>query len=334
MKIFITGIAGFLGSHLAEALIALGHDVLGLDDMSGGDYENLPSGIRVWTPVGCKRIGSISLLHCDVLVHCAALPHEGLSVFSPATITDSIYGASVSVFSAAIAAGVRRIVNLSSMSRYGNIPAPFHETDDPRPVDPYGIAKLAAERTLECLARIHGIEYVVAIPHSIYGPRQRRSDPYRNVIAIMMNRILQGKTPVIYGTGKQQRCFSYIDDVIPCLVQMAVSEDKEILGRAINVGPDHGAVSVLELCRMVCEEMWWEKPPIFYPGRPAEVEVANCSGKLSRDLLGYHPKTSLRDGIRRMAQWVKSVGPKPFDYHLPIEITTNKTPRTWTNREI
>lgn len=333
MKIFITGIAGFLGGHLADALLAAGHEVSGLDDMSGGDHENIPDGAIAWPQISCRQIGGLTL-DCDVLVHCAALPHEGLSVFSPATITDSIYGASVSVFSAAIAAGVRRIVNLSSMSRYGAIPSPFYESDDPKPVDPYGIAKLAAERTLECLAKIHGVEYVTAVPHSIYGPRQCRSDPYRNVIAIMMNRILQDKAPIIYGDGSQRRCFSYVSDVVPCLVQMATSDDPDILGRVINIGPDTGEVSISELCSIVSAEMSYTGAPIYYPRRPAEVHHANCSGQLSRGLLGYRPKTSLQEGIHLMAEWIKKVGPKPFNYHLPIEIPRDNTPKTWTNKEI
>ena len=329
MKIFITGLNGFLAGHLKDALSAEGHEVYGNDIV--GPHVDV-------APIDCcdylMMRAQLNVFKPDVVVHTAALPHEGLSVFSPHTITQSIYGASVSVFSAAIAAGVRRIVNCSSMSRYGSIPSPFDESDDPRPVDPYGIAKLAAERTLQCLCEIHGVEYVIAVPHNIYGPRQCRSDPYRNVIAIMMNRILQGKPPIVYGRGDQRRCFSYIDDVIPCFVQMATSDDKDILGRVINVGPDTGDVNILQLCHMVSNEMGYKGPPIHYPGRPAEVHHANCSGELSRGLFGYKPKTSLQQGIHLMAEWMREVGPKEFDYKLPIEILTDKTPKTWAQQEM
>jgi len=342
MKVFITGIAGFLAGHLADALTVAGHEIYGCDIVPVGMAEIL------WLP--SARYGDIATADCrdfammsslmkssrpDVVVHCAAFPHEGLSVFSPSTITDSIYGASGSVFSAAIASGVRRIVNCSSMSRYGAIPSPFHESDEPKPVDPYGIAKLAAERTLECLSKIHGVEYVTAVPHNIYGPRQCRSDPYRNVIAIMMNRILQGKSPIIYGGGQQRRCFSYIDDVIPCLVQMVTSDDPDMLGRIVNIGPDTGDVNILQLCHMVSNEMGDKTlPPIFYGGRPAEVQHANCSGELSRGLFGFKPQTSLKQGIHLMAEWMRSVGPKEFNYHLPLEIVTDKTPKTWSQKEM
>lgn len=333
MKIFITGIGGFLGSHLADALIAEGHEVDGCDSLVGGEADNSPVNF-MYDDCSDWQAMHDAMKGCDVVVHCAALPHEGLSVFSPHIITQSIYGASVSVFSAAIAAGVRRIVNCSSMSRYGAIPSPFYESDEPKPCDPYAIAKLAAERTLECLCKIHGVEFVTAVPHSLYGPRQCRIDPYRNVIAITMNRILQGKPPIIYGDGSQRRCFSFVSDVVPCLVQMATSDDKDILGRVVNIGPDTGEVSINELCELVSAEMGYSGAPIYYPRRPAEVHHANCSGELSRGLLGYKPKTPLQEGIHIMAEWIKKVGPKDFRYHLPVEIKTDKTPKTWANQEI
>jgi UDP-glucose 4-epimerase len=329
MKIFITGLNGFLAAHLGEALDALDHEVYGCDIV--GPFFDV-------APADCCDFNLMKTLmdnfKPDVVVHCAALPHEGLSVFSPSVITNSIYGASVAVFSAAMASGVRRLVNCSSMSRYGAIPSPFSESDQPKPVDPYGIAKLAAEKTLECLAKVHGIEYVTAIPHNIYGPRQCRSDPYRNVIAIMMNRIMQGKPPIIYGGGGQTRCFSYIDDVIPCFVQMATSDDKDILGRVINIGPDTGDVNIRQLCHMISIEMGYKGEPIYYAGRPAEVGHANCSGELSRGLFGYKPKISLKQGIHLMAEWMREAGPKDFDYRLPIEILTDKTPKTWAKTEM
>ena len=327
MNIFISGINGFVGSHLSEALQKLGHNVLGCDIVAGGrevihgDCRNFKR-MREW----------LGRFNTNVVVHCAAFPHEGLSVFSPTLIGDSIYRGSVATFSAAIATGVRRIVHLSSMSRYGAIPSPFYESDEPKPVDPYGIAKLASERTLECLAKIHDIEYVIAIPHSIYGPRQCHTDPYRNVLAIWMNQIMQGHAPTIYGGGTQKRCFSYIDDVIPCFVKMATANDPEMLGRIINVGPDTGEVSINEASRIVSDAMGYNGPPVYYPARPAEVHQANCSGELSRALLGYRPKVSLQDGIYRMAEWAKSVGPMPFQYNHPLEILSDKTPRTWTER--
>ena len=329
MKIFITGASGFLASHLFDALVALDHEVYGCDIASDDTVATI-------SKADCRDFARMrrEFSGVDVVIHTAAFPHEGLSVFSPSVISDSIYGASVSVFSAAIASGVRRIVNCSSMSRYGAIPSPFRETDHPKPCDPYGVAKLAAERTLECLAEVHGVEWVTAVCHNIYGPRQCRTDPYRNVLAIWMNRILQGNAPVIYGRGDQRRCFSFVDDIIPCFVQMATADNKDILGKVINIGPDHGDVNILAACGLVIDEMSYRGTAIHYNARPAEVHTANCSADRARQLLGFKSRTSLQAGIHKMAEWMREVGPLPFKYHLPIEIVSDKTPKTWTKKEM
>ena len=115
---------------------------------------------------------------------------------------------------------------------------------------------------------------------------------------------------------------------------MAASDDPEIIGKSINIGPDTGEVSINDLFNIISREMQCPVPPIYYPDRPAEVHVANCSAALSRKLLGYKPRISLQDGIHIMAGWMRKVGPAPFEYNLPIEIMTEKTPRTWSAKEI
>ena len=333
MRIFVTGAAGFIGSRLCDALLKVGHTVYGLDNLVGGDINNVPRKITSFYEMSCRRIEYLPP-QIDVVVHCAALPHEGLSVFSPKYITDSIYGASVSVFSAAIREKVKRIVFLSSMARFGNNPTPFTEDMSPKPQDPYAIAKVAAEQTLKCLCEAHGVEYVIAVPHSVIGPRQRLCDPFRNVIAIWMNRIMQGKQPIIYGDGQQRRNFSYIDDVIPSLERLAT--EGQVMGADIfNLGPDEETVTINHACKLVREAMGEpDIKPVYRPARPNEVEDAWCSSELARRVLGYETKTSLRDGIAKMAAWAKKVGPKPFDYFLPIEIVNERTPKVWTEQEI
>ena len=224
-KVFITGIAGFLGSHVADEFIHQGYEVAGNDNLIGGYEDNVPKD-AIFYPFDCRseQIKTIfQEFKPDLLIHTAATAYEGLSVFSPSFVTSNIYEASVSVFSAAISSGVQRIVNCSSMARYGEIKIPFTEDMDPKPQDPYGIAKYAAEKTLECLANVHSIEYVTLVPHNIIGPRQKYDDPYRNVASIMINRCLQGLPPIIYGDGMQTRCFSFIQDVLNCLMTASVS---------------------------------------------------------------------------------------------------------------
>ncbi len=331
-KIFITGIAGFLGSHLADAMIADGHKVSGIDNLLGGYIDNIPVSAS-WARADCNDFDTLinMMRHWgpEVVFHCAATAYEGLSVFSPHLVTQNIVGASTSVFSASIASGVRRVVHCSSMARYGTGNPPFHEHAVPQPQDPYGIGKVCAEHMLRNLGETHGLEYVIAVPHNIIGPRQKYDDPYRNVASIMINRALQGKPIIVYGDGEQQRCFSYIDDCLVCLKAMAFQQD--VVGEVINIGPDEEPVTINTLAQIVKEMTGEMRVPIQHmPGRPQEVRLALCSSDKARRLLGYKTSTSLRDGIGHMVDYISARGTKPFEYHLPLEIVSEKTPTTWT----
>lgn len=335
-RIFVSGVAGFLGSHIAEAMIELGHHVIGVDNMVGGDKDNILPDVEFYQ-VDCNQVDVMTgLMHdVDVVYHCAALAYEGLSVFSPHIVVESIVGASTGVFSAACANRVKRIVHCSSMARYGRGAPPFMEHEHPDPVDPYGIAKVAAENILRNLCHVHGIEYVIAVPHNIIGPRQKYDDPFRNVASIMMNRMLQGKQPVIYGDGEQQRCFSFVGDCLQCLVKMGFQGGLD--GEIINIGPDEDPVSIRALARKIADHTLFREKvgglyPIFMAGRPQEVRVALCSSTKARRVLGYVTKTSLDDGLKEMVRAMLSRGPRPFKYHLPIEIKSPLTPLTWTDR--
>lgn len=334
MKIFITGVNGFLGSYLADALKSQGHLVDGNDNdsCSSANYEH--------HIVDCKnRDGMFGLLNSfkpDVLIHAAALAHEGVSNFSPSFITDSISAASVSTFSAAIAAGVKRIIFMSSMARYGKgMSRHFQQIDPPytewfltAPLDPYGIAKVAAEETLKALCKLHNVEYVIAVPHNIIGPRQRYNDPYRNVASIMINRALQGKPILVYGDGQQKRCFSPISDCLSSLVKMI---DAPISGEIINIGPDKGEITVLELAEMIRDLTGGTAEIQHMPDRPNEVKNAYCSSDKARRLLGYEPKQNIRDCLAEMVDYIKTHGVKAFDYSFPIEIEKG-CPVVWKNK--
>lgn len=328
MKIYITGVAGFLGSHLARHFLLQGHIVAGCDNLKGGDVMNVPATVD-FRPIDCTDFDRLHnhMEDSDVVFHCAALAHEGLSVFSPSTICRSIFDASVTVFSAAIANKVKRIVYCSSMARYGNTTAPFYEDMAPKPVDPYGIAKKSAEDVLHVLGKVHGIEYVIAVPHNIIGPGQKYDDPFRNVASIMLNRMKQGLQPIIYGDGNQRRCFSPVDDCIDCLAKMATQ--KNVVGHVINIGPDGDGITINELYAMCAKIVNYDGSPIYVPDRPQEVRHALCSSDKARDMLGYKPVKPLEECLREMADKIK---PKPFVYHLPLEIVTDKTPKTWKEK--
>lgn len=331
-KVFITGIAGFLGSHLADQMLIRGHKVCGNDSLIGGEYGNVPNGVSRWSTSDCNDFASMAseMRGVDIVYHCAATAYEGLSVFSPHIVTQNIVTATTGVLSAALANGVKRFVHCSSMARYGAGVPPFREDDVCKPQDPYGIGKRCAELLVKNLCETHRMEYTIAVPHNIIGPRQKYDDPFRNVASIMINRVLQGKPPIIYGDGSQKRCFSYIDDCLDCLVKMAFQDN--VVGQVINIGPDEEVVTIRELAGTICELLQAPMVPLHVPGRPQEVRFAHCSSNKARDLLGYKTKTSLEHGLRQMIEHIRERGPKPFVYHLPLEFTTAKTPKTWTDR--
>ncbi len=332
MRVFITGVAGFLGSHVADALLALGHSVAGVDNMIGGERANVPRAVD-FNDIDCLDFEAVKQAShgCEIVYHCAAAPHEGLSVFSPYFITANGIAASISVFSAAIANRAKRIVFCSSMARYGADDKPFREDfTAPLPQDPYGIGKLASEQILANLCATHGVEYAIAVPHNIIGPRQKFDDPFRNVASIMINLMLQGRQPVIYGDGSQVRCFSYVSDCVDCLVEMAFSDRAQ--GEVINIGPDEHPITVLELAERIARLIGFNLHPEFMPGRPQEVKHATCSSEKARRLLGYQTRVSLDDGLSEMIAAIRQRGPRPFNYHIGLEIVTDKTPRTWTER--
>jgi UDP-glucose 4-epimerase len=331
VKIFITGVAGFLGSHLADTFLAKGHEVVGCDNLIGGYLDNVPAKVE-FHQYDCTFFNSMVKImkDVDVVYHTAATAYEGLSVFSPHVVTKNIVDASVSVMTAAIVNKVKRFVLCSSMARYGTNAVPFREDMVPQPQDPYGIGKYSTELFLKNLCEIHGMEYVIAVPHNIIGPRQKYDDPYRNVASIMINMMLQGRQPIIYGDGNQKRCFSFVQDDIQILEQLTTA--KNVVGEIINIGPDEEFVTINELAVVLAKILNFDLKPQYMPGRPQEVFLANCSAEKARKLLNYKTNYTLEQGLREMAEWIKTRGVKPFKYHLDLEIITDKTPRTWKEK--
>ena len=332
-KVFVTGVAGFLGSHIAAHFADAGDDVRGIDNMLGGAKENVPEGVTFMLADCAERDAYAELLDgVELVYHCAAAPYEGVSVFSPYLVHQHTTSATVAVLSASVTAGVRRFVFCSSMARYGAQRTPFTEDMPARPVDPYGVSKYSAEMLVKNICDIHKLQWVIAVPHNIIGPRQKFDDPYRNVASIMINRMLRGQQPIIYGDGSQRRCFSYIADVITPLARLGV--DPALASEIVNVGPDEEYLTILQLAELIAELLDFRLDPIFVPSRPQEVPDANCSADKARRLLGYQTQWSLRDGLTEMIAWIRAVGPRDFTYHLPLEIVTDRTPVTWTQRLI
>jgi len=335
MNIFITGIAGFLGSHLADECLKNGHNVYGNDNLIGGYEDNIPKGVN-FSNFDCNDYDKLNeilkLNEIDILYHCAATAYEGFSVFSPNFVTKNIFQSSISVFSAALNNNIKRIIFCSSMARYGEINPPFTEDSTPNPVDPYGIAKLAAEKVLINLCNLNNIEWVIAVPHNIVGPRQKYDDPYRNVMSIIIHKMLKNESPVIYGDGEQKRCFSFIDDCISPLYKMMIS--KEVNKQIINIGPDEGTITINELVNLCANHLCYNGRPTYFEDRPLEVKNAFCSSNKARKLLNYKTTSSIEKAISETANYIKLKGIKNFEYNFEIEINNNLTPKTWKNKII
>lgn len=333
-RVLITGVAGFMGSHLADEFIKRNYHVVGIDNLIGGYMENVPSGVEFYN----VDLGDFNLVKdlfngVDLVVHTACTAYEGLSVFSPALVTRNTSHISTVALSASVRSGVKKFVHMSSMARYGTQDEiPFRESMIVKPQDPYGIAKVATEMLVKNICETHGMDYVILVPHNIIGPRQKYNDPYRNVASIMINRMLQGKQPIIYGTGNQMRCFSFMQDVIDPL--MIACETDIANGMTINIGPDEEFITIKDLAFRIAKILNFEIDPIYMLGRPQEVLHANCSADLSRQLLNYKTKTSLEQGLFELSEWIKQKGVKDFEYHLPLEFITDKTPKTWVEKII
>lgn len=332
MKIFITGIAGFLGSHLADAMLSEGHEVLGCDTLLGGYKDNVPDG-AIFYQEDCCNIEKMKEFTkgVDIVYHTACTAYEGLSVFSPKIVCENTYLNTVSIATAAIANNVKRFVYCSSMARYGTQDiVPFTEDMICKPQDPYGISKFSAENLLRCLCKVHGMELVIAVPHNIIGPRQKYDDPYRNVASIMINLMLQGRQPIIYSDGMQKRCFSFVQDDIDCLKKIAFQDN--VVGEVINIGPDEEFVTINYLAETIAKLLDFDLHPKYMTGRPQEVRLATCSANKARSLLGYQTKYTLEQGLQEMIEYIKNRGVKEFTYHLDLEIINEKTPKTWKNK--
>lgn len=334
MKVFITGISGLLGSTLAKYLLAKGgYEIAGIDNGIGGVEDNLPENVTYYHgDITDTQFLKTAMEGAEVVFHAAALPYEGLSVFSPTITATSIVSGTLSVAIAALHNKVRLMINCSSMARYGDQIPPFTEDMNPKPVDPYGLAKVQAEQHLELLSKIHGLNYVTVVPHNVIGIGQRYFDPFRNVVGIMINRTLQGKPIVVYGDGEQKRSFSNAIDCIKAIEKIMLS-DRDLCGQVYNIGPDHNEISIKQLAYIVCKEA--EKEPTFehYSDRPIEVKNAYCSSNKIRREFNYNADITVEQTIHQMVQWIKP-RVREFEYHLPLELITDKTPRTWTEQLI
>ena len=320
-KILVTGGAGFIGSHLVDRLVKNKYEVLVLDDFSGGSIGNINKQAK-WENVDLKNSiltkSAIDKFKPEIVFHLAANAAENKAQFSPIDITSRNWNTFINTLVPFINNRGRRFIFTSSIAVYGALQTPFAESDRPEPEDLYGISKLACEQSLKIMSQVHGFEYVCARPHNVYGPRQNTSDPYRNVVTIWMNSKLKDKPYYIYGDGEQRRCFSYIDDVADALYKCGF---KDVAGKTFNIGADKD-YSLNELSDII------GGGKIYLPKRPQEVKEAIADHKEAKKHLAYNDKTSLKEGIKKTWEWVKTHGYQEPQF-TELEIVSEKVPRNW-----
>jgi UDP-glucose 4-epimerase len=321
----VTGGAGFIGSHVADCLLRHGHAVVALDDLSGGFAENVPpnatfiKGSILDHELIDKLFNRYSFTY---VYHLAAYAAEGLSHFIKRFNHSNNLIGSVNLVNAAVNYGAKCFVFTSSIAVYGSAQTPMAEETMPIPEDSYGIAKLAVEQELKVTHEMFGLDYVVFRPHNVYGERQNVGDRYRNVVAIFMNQLLLGEPMTIYGDGTQQRAFTHISDVAPII---ASSVDCAAARNEIfNVGADV-PYTVNDLAGIVSEAMGVEHKVIHLNARK-EVKIAFSDHSKVERVFGKREHTSLQEGTRAMAEWVRRHGARQSSIFQNIEIAKNMPP--------
>lgn len=327
MRSLITGGAGFIGSHVARHCLALGHEVVVLDDLSGGFADQVPPGATFvqGDVTDHGLIGRLFTEHgFDHIYHLAAYAAEGLSHFIRRfNYTNNLIG-SVNLINEAVKHQVKCLVFTSSIAVYGAGQVPMHEDMTPQPEDPYGIAKYAVELDLRAAHAMFGLNYIIFRPHNVYGEHQNIGDRYRNVIGIFMNQIMQGKPLTIFGDGSQTRAFSYIDDVAPDIAR-SVGTPKAY-NQVINIGADI-PYTVKHLAEVVAGA-FGVTPEIDYLPTRQEVLHAYSDHQKARSLFGSGNFVSLEEGVTRMATWTRKVGARQSKEFMDIEVRQN-LPAGW-----
>ncbi|MDD2235851.1 MAG: NAD-dependent epimerase/dehydratase family protein [Kiritimatiellae bacterium] len=329
VKSLVTGAAGFIGSHVVDELIRMGHSVVALDDLSGGFRENVNQSAEFieGSVTDEKRINRIFAEHRpDYVYHLAAYAAEGLSHFIKRfNYTNNLIG-SINLINASVNAGcVKCFVFTSSIAVYGAGQVPMSEEMVPQPEDPYGISKYAVELDLKETHEMFGMDYIVFRPHNVYGERQNIGDPYRNVIGIFMNQILQEKPLTVFGDGQQTRAFSHIDDVAPIIAQCV--KNRDAYNQVFNIGADQ-PYSVLELAGTVQRSMGVNAEIQLLAARNEVEHAFSSHEKIQQAFPELIRNIPLDEGISRMTDWVKQAGARQGKPFGNIEVEKNM-PASW-----
>lgn len=304
----VTGGAGFIGSHLCRRLLADGHAVRVIDDLSSGQRDNLADTIdEVELVVGDLRDEALLdkvLRGVDYALHHAAVASVQTSVERPLFEQEVNAVGTLRFFEAARRAGVGRVVFAASAAAYGNNPTvPKREQMIPEPESPYAISKVMGEYYARVYSQLYGLQVVCLRYFNVFGPRQDPSSPYSGVISIFAERMLKGEAPVIFGDGGQSRDFVYVDNIVEA--NMRACTTPEAAGRVYNIGCER-SVSILELVTALNEILGTALDPVFNPARQGDVRVSLADIAQARTQLGYEPIVHFAEGLQQTVAWMKS----------------------------
>ena len=304
IRVLVSGVAGLIGSHMAEHLVKKGYDVYGIDNLSGGYFEKLPDWVKFsqgdlsdkeWTAETFKKIKP------NYVYHFAAYAAEGLSPFIRNFNYNNNLISSANVINECIKNDIKKIIFTSSMAVYGEGEPPFKETDVPHPIDPYGISKYAVELDLECAKSQFGLDYTIVRPHNVIGIRQNIWDKYRNVIGIWIRRVLRGESICIFGDGFQERAFSDVEFCLEPFEKLMFKHGGEVFN--LGCPQQHSLNEIAGLVKKIGEEFGFNSEVEHLPQRHGEAKYAYSDHSKAEKLLGFKDETNFSKTVREMFIW-------------------------------
>jgi len=327
MKILITGASGLIGNFIFCFLKSKGHELIGIDNFSNstkklGILEGDVGDLGLMNKL-CKDV--------DVVFHCACLPYEGLSNFCPVAICKSVFDSSVTVATACVNNDVKRIINFSSMARYGKRPPhvykPFSEENTLNPCDPYGVAKVSAENLLNTMSDLYGFDLIHLVPHNCFGLNLNWGDMRRGVINIFIRQALENKPITVHNQGRQIRSFCFVEDVFSFVDQLLEChiKNKEVF----NVGPseEESVMDVISLANFIISKTG-SSSEIRFIEKYNDVPYATCTAEKIKKKFNWKSKLCLEDGIKNMIDYAKKLKKIEKTKPLPIEIE-KMCPESW-----
>jgi nucleoside-diphosphate-sugar epimerase len=305
----ITGIAGFIGSSLARALVARGDKVRGLDNYLTGKPANL-AGLydRIdFREVDLRDAAGVrsACEGIDNILHLGALPSVPLSVKDPEASHHCNVDGTFHVLEGARAAGVKRVIYAASSSAYGDQPVlPSTESMSPRPISPYAVQKLTGEYYMSSYWQVYGLETVSLRYFNVFGPRQGADSPYSGVLAKFIHQMLEGTRPTIFGTGEQGRDFTYIDNVVSANLLACAAPAAQVAGKVFNTacGAQH---TLKEMYQLLANMIGFAQPPLYAPPRTGDILNSQADISAAAEAFGYRPAIGVKEGLERTVQWYR-----------------------------